>query len=68
MNRIGKFETLQLLLDFDAKLIERFGINMTDAHITRYEVLELLEAWGSVDRAVIDLAHKRGLHVPVPGN
>jgi hypothetical protein len=60
MNRVGKFETLKIMNEFDRALIEKYGINMTDAHITRYEALTAYEKTGSVSQAVELLAGQRG--------
>jgi hypothetical protein len=40
MNHIGKFETREILNEFDATLIRLFGMNMLDAAISRYEALD----------------------------
>jgi hypothetical protein len=38
-NRIGKFEMRTILNEFDSALIQLFGVNMTDARITRQYAL-----------------------------
>ncbi|MFN6960995.1 MAG: hypothetical protein ACK4N6_02035 [Rhodocyclaceae bacterium] len=60
MNRVGKFETLKILNEFDRELIGKYGINMTDARITRYEALAACEKTGSVSQAATLLAEERG--------
>lgn len=67
MNKIGKFETRQLVEAFDAALIERYGINMTDAHITRFEALAAIEESGDCRRAAELLGQRKGL-VPITAN
>lgn len=60
MNRVGKFETLKIMNEFDRALIEKYGINMTDAHITRYEALTAYEKTKSAAKAAELLAEQRG--------
>lgn len=60
MNRVGKFETLKILNEFDQALIGKYGINITDAHITRYEALAACEKTGSASHAATLLAEERG--------
>ncbi len=66
MNRVGKFESLKILNEIDRALIDRYGINMTDAHITRFEVLTAYEKTGSAAKAAELLAEQRGFK-PGPG-
>lgn len=65
MNRVGKFETLKIMNEFDQALIEKYGVNMTDAHITRYEALTAYEKTGSASQAAALLAEQRGFK-PLP--
>jgi|GEM_PF-1089046 hypothetical protein len=60
MNRVGKFEALKIMNEFDRALIDQYGINMTDAHITRFEALTAIEKTGSVAKAASLLAEQRG--------
>lgn len=60
MNRVGKFETLKIMNEFDRALIENYGINMTDARITRYEALAAYEKTGSASEAAALLAEQHG--------
>lgn len=60
-NRVGKFEALKIINDFDAALIELYGINMTDARITRYEVLNAYEKTGCPRKAAELFGQQRGL-------
>ena len=39
-NRIGKFEMRAIINEFDATLIDLFGVNMLDAAISRHDALE----------------------------
>lgn len=61
MNKIGKFESLKIINEVDKALIELFGINITDAHITRYEVLSAYEKTGCARKAAEMFGHQRGL-------
>lgn len=61
MNKVGKFEGLKILNAFDSALIEMYGINMTDARITRYEVLSSYGETGCVEKSAELLAQQRGL-------
>lgn len=61
MNRIGKFEALKIVNEFDRTLIEMFGINMTDARITRYEALAAIAEAGSVRKAAESFGQRRGI-------
>ncbi|WP_126445357.1 hypothetical protein [Sulfuricystis multivorans] len=67
MNRVGKFETLKIMNEFDQALIEKYGVNMTDAHITRYEALTAYEETGSASQAAALLAEQRGFK-PLAGS
>lgn len=49
---IGKFEARKLIAEFDALVIAQYGVNMTDAGITRHEALTAIAAEGSVAKAV----------------
>lgn len=61
MNKIGKFEALKIVNEFDRTLIELFGINMTDARITRYQALATVEEAHSVRKAAEILGHRLGI-------
>lgn len=61
MTKVGKFESLKILNEFDQSLIELFGINMTDARITRYEVLEACNKLGSARKAADAFGAQRGI-------
>lgn len=58
---IGKFEARKLIADFDALLIDRYGVNMTDARVSRHEALTAIAAEGSAAKAVDSLGRARGL-------
>jgi hypothetical protein len=59
INKVGKFETLKIIND--KALIEIFGINMTDAKLTRYEVLASYGETGSARRSAEQLGEMRGI-------
>lgn len=61
INKVGKFEALKIVNEFDSALIEMFGINMTDARITRYEVLSSIEDACCVRKAAERFGRQRGM-------
>jgi len=61
INRVGKFEALKIVNAFDQALIDMYGINMTDAHITRFDVLTAYEKTGCPIKAVELFGEQRGL-------
>lgn len=61
INKVGKFEARRIVEDFDDALIALFGVNMTDAGITRFEVLTAVEESGSARGAAESFGRKRGL-------
>lgn len=61
MNKIGKFESLKIINEVDKALIELFGINITDAHITRYEVLSAYEKTGCPRKTAEMFGRARGM-------
>ena len=61
MSNIGKFESLKIVNEFDQALIELYGINMTDARVTRYEVLATYNETGCARAAAEKFATQRGM-------
>lgn len=61
MNPVGKFEIRKIVNDFDSALISLYGINMTDAGISRFEALSAIEEAGCVHSAAKVFGEKRGL-------
>lgn len=61
MSKIGKFESLQIVNAFDQALIELYGINMTDARVTRYEALTTYGETGCARKAAELLGQQRGM-------
>ena len=61
MSKIGKFESLKIVNEFDQALIELYGINMTDARVTRYEVLATYNETGCARKAAEKLGSQRGI-------
>ncbi len=59
-NNVGKFQILKTLNDFDSTLIELYGLNMTDAHITRFEALAAIESTHGVRAAAVLLGQREG--------
>jgi hypothetical protein len=61
ISKVGKFETRLKVNEFDTALIDLFGINMTDAGISRFDALTLIdEAGGDVRKAAALAGDKRG--------
>jgi hypothetical protein len=60
---IGKFESRKAIAEFDALLIQLYGRNMTDAHITRQEALHAMSTTDSVREAVVQLGTLRGFEI-----
>jgi hypothetical protein len=60
-SNIGKFEARKLIADFDALLIQLYGLNMTDAKITRQDAVAAINTAGSTRSAVETLGAARGL-------
>ena len=61
LNNIGKFEMRSIVNEFDANLIELFGLNMTDAGITRYEVITIYNELQSTRQAAETYGLQHGL-------
>ena len=61
INRVGKFEARKLIEEFDKALIERYGVNMSDAHITRWDALSSIEEAGETVKAAELLGVRKGL-------
>jgi len=61
INRVGKFEARKLIEEFDKALIERFGVNMSDAQITRWDALSAIEEAGDTTKAAELLGTRKGL-------
>lgn len=61
MNKIGKFEGLSIVNAIDRALIERYGINLTDARVTRYDALSAYADVGDAVAAADLIASQRGL-------
>jgi hypothetical protein len=63
MNRIGKFESRRIIDEFDATLIQLFGVNMTDADISRQEAIAAYNEVNCTRKAVEICAMRRGLEL-----
>ena len=61
INKVGKYEALKIVNEFDSALIELYGINMTDARITRYEALATIEETQCVRTAAERFGAARGM-------
>jgi len=60
ISKVGKFEMRRKINEFDSALIELFGINMTDAAISRFDALTLMDETGDVRKAAELAGDKRG--------
>lgn len=61
MSKVGKFEGLRIVNEFDKALIELYGINMTDARITRYEVLSSYDETGCPRKSAQNFGLSKGI-------
>jgi hypothetical protein len=61
INRVGKFEVRNIVNSVDRALIDLYGTNMTDARITRFEVLGVYEKTGCPVKAAEHFALEKGL-------
>ncbi len=61
MSKVGKYEGLQIVNEFDKALIELYGINMTDARITRYEVLSSYDETGCPRKSAQNFGLSKGI-------
>lgn len=66
LNKVGKFEALKIVNEFDSALIEMFGVNMTDARITRYDVLSSYEETRCARQAARRFGLQRGMPLLTP--
>jgi hypothetical protein len=61
INRVGKFEARKLIEEFDGALIELFGVNMSDADITRMDALSAIEETQDTRKAAEVVGIRKGL-------
>lgn len=61
MNNIGKFDMRNIVNEFDATLIEVFGVNMSDAGITRHEAVTASNEMQSARKAAEAYGRRLGL-------
>lgn len=61
MSKVGKFESLKIINEVDKALIEMYGTNMTDARVTRYEVLASYGETGCARKSAELLGQQRGM-------
>ncbi len=61
MTQIGKFEMRRILQEFDATLIELYGVNMRDAAVSRLDALNLYSEVHSASRAAEICGERLGL-------
>ncbi len=60
-NAIGKFEMRNIVNAFDTELIQLFGLNMLDAHITRYEAIYAYDEFRCPRKTAEAMGVRRGL-------
>lgn len=65
MNRIGKFEARKIVNEFDATLIELFGVNMSDAGISRHEAISAYNEANCARKAAEIFGQRRGFPLQV---
>jgi hypothetical protein len=63
MNHIGKFEMRKILNDFDATLINLFGVNMLDADISRIEAVNAYNEFQCAQKAAEVSGLRRGFNL-----
>ena len=56
IRRTGKLDIRTVVADFEKALTERYGVNMTDAHITRADVVEAFHKTGCPIKAAEECA------------
>lgn len=61
MNEIGKFEMRSIVNEFDATLINLYGLNMLDAQINRCEALNAYGEFQCPRLAAEAMGARRGL-------
>lgn len=61
MTPVGKFEVRNIVNQFDASLIELFGVNMSDAGISRHEALNAYNEVNCARKAAELFGQRRGL-------
>ncbi len=61
ITRIGKFEMRRILNEFDATLIQLYGVNMRDAAISRMDALNLYNEVQNASKAAEIYGERRGL-------
>lgn len=63
MSSIGKFEIRKIVNQFDASLIELFGVNMSDAGISRHEAMNAYNEANCPRKAAEIFGQRRGLQL-----
>jgi len=61
MNGIGKFQLREIISEFDTTLIQVFGVNMSDADISRQEAIIAYNEVNCPRKAADLCARRRGL-------
>jgi hypothetical protein len=61
INRVGKFEARKLIEEFDRTLIDLFGVNMSDAGISRWDALSAIEETQDARKAAELAGIRKGL-------
>ena len=61
VNRVGKFQARQIVEEFDSALIELFGVNMSDAGISRFDALCAVEEVNCARKAAEISGMRKGL-------
>jgi hypothetical protein len=61
MNPVGKFEMRQIINEFDTELINLFGVNMSDAGITRQAAILAYDEVNCARKAAENYGRRLGL-------
>jgi hypothetical protein len=61
MTRIGKFEMLSIVKEFDETLIRLYGVNMRDAAVSRMDAVNLYNEVQSASKAAEICGERLGL-------
>jgi hypothetical protein len=62
MTRIGKFEMLSIVKEFDETLIRLYGVNMRDAAVSRMDAVNLYNEVQSASKAAEICGERLGLN------
>lgn len=61
LNQIGKFQARKIVQEFDDTLIALYGVNMSDAGISRFDALSAYEETQCARKAAELCGNRKGL-------